>query len=224
MMRQQKSRKILIYTFLLIIIATFNNKNLSKINLLKVENIFIKGLDEKKNSKLIQELNFLKDQNIFFLDKFKIKKIIESNELVDKYSIFKLYPSSINILIKKTNFLASTKKVDDSFLIGSNGKLIRTKKIDQNLPVIFGDFEVKNFFDLKNAIDETKFDFNDVKNLFFFKSGRWDIETKYGLTIKLPKDEVKKSLQILINFIDAKDLSGIKEVDLRQSNQIITNG
>ncbi len=224
MMHQQKSNKILIYIFLFIIIGTFNNKNLSNINLLKVKNISIKGLDEKKNFELFQELNFLIKQNIFFLDKIKIKQIIESHDLVENYSIFKLYPSSINIHIKKTKFLASTKKKNNTFLVGSNGKLINAEEIDQNLPLIFGDFEIKKFFDLKSAMDESNFDFNDVKNLFFFKSGRWDIETKYGLIIKLPKDEIRKSLRIFIKFIDINDISQIKEVDLRQRNQIITNG
>ena len=105
----------------------------------------------------------------------------------------------------------------------SNGKLIETNKIHQNLPLIFGDFKIKNFFELKEAMDETNFDYNDVKNLYFFKSGRWDIETKYGLLIKLPKQELKKSLKSFISFSTIKDLGKIKEIDLRQFNQIIIN-
>ena len=44
MMPQQKSKKILIYIFLLIIITTFNNKNFDNVNFGKIENIIIKGL------------------------------------------------------------------------------------------------------------------------------------------------------------------------------------
>ena len=108
--------------------------------------------------------------------------------------------------------------------LGSNGKLIKVKELKQNLPLIFGDFKIKNFFELKEAMNEVNFEFKDVKKLFFFKSGRWDIETNYGLLIKLPKDEVKKSLQTFLSFIEVKDLSEIKEIDLRQHNQIIVNG
>ena len=39
-----------------------------------------------------------------------------------------------------------------------------------------------------------------------------------------PKDEIKKSLQTFLSFIEIKDLSEIKEIDLRQHNQIIVNG
>ena len=35
------------------------------------------------------------------------------------------------------------------------------------------------------------FEFNEIKNLFYFKSGRWDIETHSGLKIKLPKNNIK---------------------------------
>ena len=55
-----KSKKILIYIFLLIIITTFNNKNFNNINFGKIDNIFIKGLEEKENFQLIENLEFLK--------------------------------------------------------------------------------------------------------------------------------------------------------------------
>ena len=50
------------------------------------------------------------------------------------------------------------------------------------------------------------FDFDEVKNLYFFKSGRWDIETKNGLLIKLPKKELKKSLEIFDKFFKYRKL------------------
>ena len=125
-MPQQKSKKILIYIFLLIIITTFNNKNLNNINFGKIDSIFIKGLEEGENFQLIQNLNFLKNKNIFFLNRVRIKDVIEKNTLVEKYSVFRLYPSSLDIIINKTNFLAVTKKDGNSFLLGSNGKMTIT--------------------------------------------------------------------------------------------------
>ena len=87
--------------------------------------------------------------------------------MIEKYSIFKLYPSSLNIDIEKTNFLAAIKKDGNTLLLGSNGKLIESNELDKNLPLIFGDFKIDDFFKLKKAMDETNFDFKDVKNLFF---------------------------------------------------------
>ena len=46
-MPQQKSKRILIYFFLFLIIGTLNNKNLKNINLTKINKIIVTGLDEK---------------------------------------------------------------------------------------------------------------------------------------------------------------------------------
>ena len=70
-------------------------------------------------------------------------------------------------------------------------------------------------------IDQTNFEYSQIKNLFFFKSGRWDIETNDGLIIKLPEDKVYLSLKMLINFLEQNSEKKIKEIDLRQDNQII---
>ena len=63
-----------------------------------------------------------------------------------------------------------------------------------------------------------------LKKLFFYKSGRWDIEMNNGLLIKLPRKEVKESLKLLIIFLNDNKKKNIKEVDLRQNKQIIVNG
>ena len=82
-------------------------------------------------------------------------------------------------------------------------------------------YDNENFFRLKKAIDETEFNYSEIKNLFFFKSGRWDIETKSGILIKLPKYEIKKSLELFIDFYIQNKNKKIKNFDLRQSNQMI---
>ena len=137
------------------------------------------------------------------------------------FSVFKKYPSTLNIKIDKTNFLAKLKKNGESFILGSNGKLIKLGIMDIDVPFIFGDLEVKNFFEFKKTIDESDLNYNEIKKLFFFKSGRWDIETKNDILIKLPKDGIKEALNFFINFpIKNKK---INMIDLRQKNQIVTN-
>ena len=44
--------------------------------------------------------------NIFLINKIDLKDEIESNTLVENYSIFKRYPSALDINIEKTKFLA----------------------------------------------------------------------------------------------------------------------
>tara|TARA_B100000902_G_scaffold269905_1_gene255795 strand:- start:6418 stop:7089 length:672 start_codon:yes stop_codon:yes gene_type:complete len=220
-MPQQKSKKIFIYVFLFLFIGTFNNRNLSNFNFPNINKIHVTGLDEKNNLKLENDLSFLKINNLFFTDKSKIVELINSHSLVEKYSVFIRYPSTLNIKIIQTEFLAQIKKDGDYLLLGSNGKLIKNKGPQKNTPFIFGDLNNTSFFELKNAIDETEFEYKKIKNLYFFKSGRWDIETVDGLLIKLPKKELKKSLQLFIDVMSKNKDSKINKIDLRQFNQIV---
>ena len=158
-----------------------------------------------------------------FLDKSQIVDIINSNTLVEKFFVIKKYPSTLNIEIQKTEFLAQTKKENKNFFLGSNGKLTRVDNSRSDIPYIFGEFKNKDFFELKEAVDESNFRYNQIKRLFFYKSGRWDIEMNNGLLIKLPRKEVKESLKLLIIFLDHNKKKNIKEVDLRQNKQIIIN-
>ncbi len=207
-----------------ILIGTLNNKNLTEKNFFRVGDISIKGLDKKDDFELKNNLKFLESGNIFFLNKIEINKIIYSNSLIENYFITKKYPSSLLVEINKTNFLAIIKKDNELFFLGSNGKLIKKINNEINLPFVFGNFENKNFFELKKIINETGFDYSNIKNLFFFKSGRWDIETKDGLLVKLPKDELKKTLEIYLNFISENKNEKIDIIDLRQPDKIIING
>ena len=222
-MPQIQSKKILLYFFLFLLFGTVNNKNLNNLELIKIKNVTVSGLDNKNNYELTNNLDFLKIESLFFLDKKKIIQKINSNNLIEKYSVFKKYPSEIKIKVDQTNFLAQLKKDDENFLFGSNGKFIKTISFKSNIPFIFGNFDKENFFKLKKAIDETDFRYEEIKNLFFFPSGRWDIETNSGLLIKLPRDNFKKSLDLLVSFLKNTTKDEINKIDLRQANQIITN-
>ena len=221
-MPQQKSKKIFLYFFIFLIFGTLNNKNL--FNFKKPTKIHVEGLDNQNNFDLKKSLIDLKMNNSFFLEKSEINEIIQSNNLVEKYSVFKIYPSKLHIKIDKTKFLARLKKGGDNFFLGSNGKLIKAEEPEDNLPFIFGNFKNENFFELKRAIDESNFNYHKIKELFFFKLGRWDIKTNTGIIIKLPNYNLKKSLELSMKILLENNDKKINEIDLRQNNQIIING
>ena len=202
--------------------TTFNNKNLST-NFFKISKISILGLDEDDNLSMMKNLSFLKSNNIFFLNKDEISKKINSNPNVENFFVFKKYPSSLSLKINKTIYLAQIKTDDNYFILGSNGKLIKKNEIEKNLPFIFGDFDINNFFELKKVIDQANFDYGKIKNLFFFKSGRWDLETNDGLIVKLPNLNLKDSFKLFQKFLNNDYNNKIKKIDLRQNNLVIVN-
>ena len=224
MMPLQTNKKILVYFFLFILLGTLHNKSLNKFNIPKIKEIKISGLDQKDNHELLKKFDYLKIENLFFLDKTKIENIINSNNLIEKYLIFKKYPSSLEIKVNKTEFLAYFNKDGKIFFLGSNGKFIDAKDEVKKIPFIFGNFRSSEFYNLKKIVDKSVFDFKEIKNLFFFPSGRWDIELDSGILIKLPKKKLKESLDLSIKILSSTKNKDLKVIDLRQKNQVIING
>ena len=222
-MLHQVNKKILIYIFFFIFLGTYNNKDLNEIKFFKLEDIKVIGLQDDENYQLIKQLELFRLKNLYLLDKFEIKNILNSSNLIKDYSIFKRYPSTIEININPANLLAKVQKNGKNFYLGSNGRLIDKKNNNEQLPFIFGEFGNKDFFNLYKIIKDTKFDYSEIKNLFFFNSGRWDIETKSGTIIKLPRDGLKESFDLILKILDQNDFDQIKIIDVRQKKQVIIN-
>ena len=223
MMHQQKGKKILIYFFIFLIVGSINNNSLNRLQLEKIKNIKISGLDENENTKILENILNLNLKNIFFLNSNEISKIISSNSLVKNYEIFKKYPNTIDIKIEKTSFLAKVNSNGKILLVGSNGKLSDTKFSDKDLPFIFGKPEINEFIKFIDVIEQSNFSLNEIKNLYFFPSKRWDLELKNNIILKLSKDHTKLSLDQAFKFLNDNNFSNIKVVDARIKNQIILN-
>jgi cell division protein FtsQ len=217
-MQQRKSKKILIYFFLLLVVGSINNINLTSLKLQNINDISITGLDIKDKLNLLKQIENFNQNNIFLINKIDLADEIESNTLVENYSIFKRYPSSLDINIKKTKFLAKINKNGKIFYIGSNRKFVKNDTLNNELPFIFGNPEVIEFFKIKEIIDKSKISYSDIKNLYFFPSKRWDIELRNNTIIKLPKDNINFALNFAIEFLDDN-----KFIDARIENQIILN-
>ena len=82
-MHQNKSKKILVYFFLLLVVGSINNKTFSKIKFFQIKNINIKGLSDIENEILLSNLNNIFFKNILLINKNEISKVIEKNTLVE---------------------------------------------------------------------------------------------------------------------------------------------
>jgi len=222
-MQLSLSKKIISYIFLIIFLSTLNSKHVSEIRLKNVDQITVIGLQENEKKDLLNDLQLLNLNNIFFLKKFELTNKLDANKLIENYTIFKKYPSSILIKVNKTKFLANVFNNGESFVLGSNGKLLETIEKKNNLPNIFGEYDKDSFFNLLKSIKNSNFKVYNIKNLYFFKSGRWDIETKLDVIIKLPKDNLQDSLNLSLDILNKNEFKKVKILDLRQHNQVILN-
>ena len=223
-MHQRKSKKILIYLFLLFLVGSINNIHINNLNFLSVKEINVTGLENKENSTLSKKIErLLKLDNIYLINKKDLNTLIESNNLVEKYFIFKRYPSSLNINIDKTNFLAKISKNGKIYDLASNGKLIENRHSNNQLPFVFGNPEIVEFFNIKKIIEESQISFEEIESLYFFLSKRWDLKLRNNIIIKLPNDNTKEGLKLVSEFLHNNEFKDIKIIDARIKNQIILN-
>ena len=223
MMHQPISRKIIIYLFLFTILASVNNLKYINLQIFKIDQINISGLDNIDNTNLYESIKNFKNKNIFLVDNFQISKNINSNNFVEEFKVFKEYPSTININIIKTNFLGITKINNIDYLIGSNGKFIKkTDKQIIKLPFIFGSINVDEFLILNEFLNKSNFELSKIESFYYYQSKRWDIKTKKGLIIRLPSELNVNLLNEVLQILEDEKFKDIKTLDFRQKNQIIT--
>ena len=221
-MHQKKSKKILVYFFLLIVVSSISNNAINNLKFDKIKNINISGLDQKDNQILLNKIEKLNLENIFFINKNDLNELINSNSLIEKYEIFKRYPNTIEVKIDKTSFFAKINKNGKTFLIGSNGKLIPSKFNNQDLPFIFGKPNINEFLNFKKKIDKSNLLYEQIEELYFFPSKRWDLKLNSNILLKLPNNFKQETLNNLNKFL--KNYDGEKfTLDARIENQIILN-
>ena len=205
------------------LVGSINNLELNNYKIFEIRNIDISGLTNLENSEIKKKIKNLNLKNILLLNRFELSQIIDSNPLVQNYEVIKIYPSSIDIKILKTKLLAKLNKDGKTLFLGSNGKLSEYNFSKKSLPFIFGNPDIDDFLNLKNEIDDSKFSYIEFKNFYFFPSGRWDLELKKNILIKLSENEINDSLDYAFDFIKNNNIDDFRVIDLRIKNQIILN-
>jgi len=214
-----------LFLFLLLFFLTSINSQVfikKKESFYNLKFIEVTGLDQKINLEIEKNLDFLKNTNIFFLDKKILKDQIKKYNFIEKYNIIKLYPSKIVLELQQAEFLAKTIKNNEIFLIGSNSKFIDIKKFNSNedLPLVFGKFTAEKFISFKILLSKSNINYNNIKEIFFYPSGRIDIKNKDSVTIKFPKENLEEAINIASKILNNKNLRN-NIIDLRIKNHLI---
>jgi len=218
-----RKNKIIIYLLFLFILSTTSAKLINDQNKLSssISKINITGLSERKNLEILNNLNNILYKSIFVISKDEIKKILEKHNIIQEFSIKKIYPSTLKIEIKPTKFIARVSN-NGQYLVGANGKLIEDRNNSEVLPYIFGEFNSQHFLSFKQNIEKSIFSFSNLKTLYFFPSGRWDILTDNDILIMLPQEHLVTSLNLSKKLIDNDNFKDNKFIDLRVTNHLVT--
>ena len=225
-MRQYTGKKKnIFFLFLILFFLSSVNSQIfikKKDSFYNLKSIEVIGLDSLINEEIKENLNFLKNTNIFFIDKEILKDQVGKYNFIENYNIFKSYPSKIIIELKQAEFLARTIRNNETFLIGSNSKFINIEKFNnhENLPIVFGKFDVEKFINFKKIIYQSDLSYNNIKEIFFYPSGRIDIKNRDDVLIKFPIEKLDESLNIAYQIINNKNFNN-NIIDLRIPNQVI---
>ena len=222
---QTNKYKFYLYLFFFIFLTSIFNfqivdKYQSKFNL---KSIHIYGLSNNEKQNIEIELNKLKNTNIFKLKEDKIVEILKKFNFLENIYVNKVIPSKIKIYLKKTVIVGKTLRNGEYFYIGKNGKFIKSNQLNETnyIPLVFGEFRIDEYLELQNILNDNQLDVKKIKKYFYYKTKRWDLLFSNKLTLKLPPQNIDKSIKIYKKLLDSDNLINKETVDLRITNQII---
>ena len=220
-------KKYLLYLSIFFLLSTINSQSLINLKLFKIKDIEV--LEDKSNinnsvKEIIEDnLTIFKNQNIFLLDKNQIVKKISDNNWISNFSIQKKYPSKLIVNLKKTEPIAKIIVDNEIFYVGSNFKLIKSKIQFNDLPNIFGKPKINEFKKLITNLNLSSLSYKDISDIYYLKSGRWNLKIQDDLIIKLPRDNILESLNLVKKILDNKNIIIKNTIDLTVKNQIIVD-
>ena len=215
-----KKYNFIIYILLVVFLTSTNNYNLINANLFSIKHIYVSGFSNEKNKSITNQIEDIIEKNIFFLEKNYFKKLFDRNDT--KYlNIKKNYPNILILDFIPAKPLCIIKIKDAKIILGDNGKKLDIKTESNNIPIVFGSDNFSEIFYVLNLLKLSKLDHRKIKNIIFFKSGRFDIDLKKGVRIKFPIDYTEEIINYSSNLLSDKKFIDSKIIDLRIKNRII---
>ena len=217
--------KLYLYLFFLIFLSSiFNFKFLENYqDKFRLKSININGVSYEEKKYIEEELNKLKNKSIFDIKENNVTEVLTKFNFIESVYVKKIIPSTINVNLSKTSILAKTFINGEEFYIGKNGKYINPDQIFKKYKTatVFGEFEIKEFLNLYNVLNNHQLEIGKIKQYYYFKNRRWDLVFSNDLTLKLPSKNKSDSIKIFKQLMDNDNLINTKIIDLRVFNQII---
>ena len=219
-----KKKKIFFYFFLFLLLTTTINKKfleISKIYLIK--NIEVNNLELNLKKIVEKKITNIKGQNIFFLNKEDINKRFNSINFIESVNIKKKFPSTLIINVNKVTLLAKININNRKYYLGSNGNIVDRNliKLEKDIPNFFGDYQKEEFLNFIFYLKKNKFKLDNIKSFYFFPSGRWDLEIKSKIKIKLPTKRTEHNLLLSKKIMKKNKDKKNYIIDLRINGQVI---
>jgi cell division protein FtsQ len=214
--------------FLFLVFITFstylpNFKNESKSLIFPIKKIEIQNQQVIDFNKLSYELDYLLGKSLLFLNQKPIGFSLKKFDLIESFSIKKIYPKTIRIIVTEKKPIAILINSKKKFYISENGQLVKFLKLSDydNLPLVFG--KKANFVEVFDYLKKIYFPINEIKSFHYFNIGRWDITLKDNRVLKMPQKDYNKILENFITIKEDKNFDKYQIFDYRIKDQLILN-
>jgi len=216
-----KKKYILFYLILFLILTSIHNSNFQYKNFFIVKKIEVVGLDKTDNLLLEKKLKDLIGSNIFTIKKDSFK-FINSENLINKYNVKKIYPNHIKVYLESAVAISVIKYLNEFFILGNNGKIIDLKNLPSNIPEVNGTNDIEKIFETIKIINKSNYNTANIKKIFFFPSGRIDIVLENKKKIRFPINFTIDNFNLSLRLIEDEVFNESKIIDLRIPNKVIT--
>ena len=110
---------------------------------------------------------------------------------------------------------------NDKIILGDNGKILTNYINEKNLPIVLGSENISYIYYVVNLLKKSNLNYEIIKKIVFFKSGRFDINLNNGVIIKFPINFNQDIINQSNKLLNKKKFAEAKIIDLRIKNKII---
>lgn len=215
-----KKLNFFFYITIIIILTSINNYNLNFKDIFIIKGVDVQGFSKEKNMLIKNEIKYLLGKNIIFISKDYFITLVDRND-TKELIIKKVYPNKILFHFVPTKPICVIDTQNGKIILGDNGKLLDIKIKENNLPVVSGSNNIRNIYEVINLLIKSNLNYFSINNIFFYKSGRFDINLKNGVIIKFPINYSEDTVNYSSKLLNDKKFENSKIIDLRIKNRII---
>ena len=218
-------KNLFIWLFIFVFLSTYslNSTQKKKIFIFSIENININGIINVNETNFKNKINKFFGKSLFFFNSKEIKKIASEFSFIKEIKIKKIYPDTLNIILKENEPIAILTENNKKILLLEMGNIVSNYDLDKfnSLPTVSGMNAKKNFFNFYETLKKLNFETELIEEFKYFSINRWDIILRSGKIIKLPTERFESSIEKFISIYDKDNFNNFKIFDFRINGQLI---
>lgn len=188
-----------------------------------IEDVKVSGNDQTSEIDILQQLGLDGTTSLVALDIAEARRLIGELPWVEQVAVRKVYPSTIEVLLKERQAFGIWQHGSDLSLIEQTGSVIAPLRDNKfaALPLFVGRDAETAAFEFHREFSRWPHIQARVKAYIRVAGRRWDLQLDNGVMVKLPETDVARAMETLATMEREHQLMerDIALVDLRLSDR-----